>query len=78
MPYKSFFLPDNQVLVRTEPATGKLYISDLRNNATQAESAFVKTVRQTIEREVQSVYGVATDVRKKKVTSAQCSLASWP
>jgi hypothetical protein len=78
VPYKSFFPPENQVLVRTEPATGKLYISDLRNNATQAESAFVKTVRQTIERQVQSVYGVATDIRKEKVTSAQCFLASWP
>ena len=75
MPYKSFFPPENQVLVRTEPATGKLYISDLRNNATQGESAFVKTVRQTIERQVESVYGVATDIRKEKVTSAQCFLA---
>jgi hypothetical protein len=78
VPYKSFFPPENQVLVRTEPATGKFYISDLRHDATQAESEFVKTVRQTIEHQMQSAYGVATDIRKEKVTSAQCFLASWP
>lgn len=28
VPHKSFFPPENQVLVRTEPATGKLYIEN--------------------------------------------------
>jgi hypothetical protein len=76
--YRSFFPPANQVLVRTEPATGKLFISDLRNNAMQSETTFVKSVREAIERQLASAYGSTAVIRKEKVTSGQCIQASWP
>jgi hypothetical protein len=76
--YKSFFPPKNQVLVRTEPMTGKAFISDLRNDATQTEPAFIKSVREAIERQLKSAYGNTTVIRKEKVTSRQCIQDSWP
>ena len=77
-PNKSFLVSGNHVLVRVEPANRMIYISDLQNDATQKESAFVKTVRESIQRAVQSTYGFGIDIRKDKVTSTQCVLASWP
>ena len=74
----SLSLPANQVMVRVEAASGMIYISDLRRDATQNESPFVKTVRESIQREVQSTYGVTMEIRKVKVTGTQCALASWP
>lgn len=76
--YKSFFPPKNQVLVRTEPMTGKVFISDLRNDATQTEPEFIKSVREAIERQLKSAYGNTTVIRKDKVTSGQCIQNSWP
>ena len=74
----SLSLPENQVLVRVEAVNAVIYISDLRRDATQDESSFVKTVRESIQHAVQSTYGVTTDFRKLKVTATQCMLASWP
>lgn len=74
----SLSLPANQVMVRVEPASGNIWISDLKNDATRKESKFVTSVRQSIQHQVLSSYGLTLDMERVHFTSAQCVLASWP
>lgn len=71
-PQKFVIRPEVHVLVRVEPRTGAISVSDFLHDATQPESKFVKKVRENVQAALWSAYGVKINIAKDKQNRARC------